>query len=100
MISFSAVLNETNFLGVATKALSATHKSILPDQPMGISTHTTSPRTRAIVLRMRVPDVGVPHDRDASKSQCEPNKNNKNAHKFDLFFVFWFCFVSYFGVTP
>lgn len=37
-------LDEANFLGIATEALSATHKSILPDQPMGISAHTTEKR--------------------------------------------------------
>jgi hypothetical protein len=34
-------LDEANFLGVATEALSAAHETILPDQPMGIPAHTT-----------------------------------------------------------
>lgn len=35
-------LNETNFLGVAAEALSATHEPILANQPMGIPAHTTA----------------------------------------------------------
>lgn len=34
-----AVLDETNFLGIAAKALPATHESVLSDQPMRVPTH-------------------------------------------------------------
>lgn len=33
-------LNEANFLGVATEALSAAHKPVLPDYTMGVATDT------------------------------------------------------------
>lgn len=33
-------LNEANFLGVASEALTATHEAVLPDQSMGVTTHT------------------------------------------------------------
>lgn len=36
------VLDEANFLGVAVKTLSAAHKAILPDQSMGVPTHTAA----------------------------------------------------------
>lgn len=36
-------LNESNFLGIAAEALSTAHKSILSDQPMGVS---ANPATR------------------------------------------------------
>jgi len=40
------------FLGIAMKALPASHKAILPDQSMWVST------TRTIVFGVRVPNVG------------------------------------------
>ncbi len=57
-----AVLNESNFLGIATEALSAAHEPILPDQPMRVPTYTASTRTRPVVLGVRIPNVGVTHD--------------------------------------
>ena len=44
------VLNEANFLGVAVEALSAAHETILPDQHMGIPTHTAGMGARAVLL--------------------------------------------------
>jgi hypothetical protein len=41
-------LDEANFLGVATEALSATHEAILPNQPMGIPAHTTAKQKKHI----------------------------------------------------
>lgn len=35
-------LDEANFLGIAVKALSAAHQTILSDQTMRVSTHTTA----------------------------------------------------------
>ena len=35
-------LDEANFLGIATEALPAAHKAILPDQSMWIPTHTAA----------------------------------------------------------
>lgn len=37
-------LNEANFLGIATEALPAAHETVLPDQPMRVSTHATVKR--------------------------------------------------------
>lgn len=56
-----AVLDETNFLGVAPEALPATHEAILPDQPVRIPTDPASTRSRAVILGMCVPDVRVTH---------------------------------------
>ncbi|GJT14745.1 zinc finger BED domain-containing protein RICESLEEPER 2 [Tanacetum coccineum] len=41
-IPFTAYLDETNFLGIAVEALSAAHKTILPDDAMRIPTHTAA----------------------------------------------------------
>jgi len=35
-------LDEANFLGIATEALPAAHKAILPDQSMWIPTHSAA----------------------------------------------------------
>ena len=35
-------LDKTNFLGIATEALPAAHQSILPDQPMRVTTNSAA----------------------------------------------------------
>ncbi|KAL2552892.1 Ubiquitin-like domain-containing protein [Forsythia ovata] len=37
---YQLILDEANLLGIAAEALCATHQSVLPNQPMRISTHT------------------------------------------------------------
>ena len=51
------VLNEADLLGVAAETLPAAHEAVLPDQTMRVSTHATGAGSRAVVLRVRVPDV-------------------------------------------
>ena len=63
MLGFThlAVLDKTNFLGIAAEALPAAHQTIFPDQPMRVSADPASARSRAVGLGMRVPDVRVTH---------------------------------------
>ena len=43
-------LNEANFLSVATEALPAAHKAILPYQSMRVPTHTTARREQETTI--------------------------------------------------
>lgn len=56
-----AILNKANLFCVAAEALSAAHQTIFSNQSMGVPTDTAGARSRAVVFRVRIPDVGVPH---------------------------------------
>jgi len=80
----SAVLDEANVLGVAAEALPAAHEPILPDQPMGVSTDPADAGSGPVVLRVRVPDVGVAHLRlPAPSSSFLPSRRRRGRARGD-----------------
>ena len=67
------VLDESNLLGVAAEALPAAHEPVLADQTVGVSTHAAGAGSRAVALRVRVPDVGVAHDCKSLRERRSPS---------------------------
>ena len=56
-----AELVEADVLGVLAEALPAHLQAVLPDQAVGVVTHTAGVALLAVLLRVRVPHSGASH---------------------------------------